>query len=98
MSTALAVGLWCLLEFTEFGAKLRASVDNPRMARCVGINVPRGLPLPLSAAAYLRRSVGFLAASCFHWNPGMPCVVSPVLMVVAVGGLRQPERFVLSPP
>src|SRR6185437_14933980 len=32
--------LWLILEFTDFGAQLRAAVDNPRMARCVGIDVP----------------------------------------------------------
>ncbi|MFW8363286.1 ABC transporter permease subunit, partial [Klebsiella pneumoniae] len=36
----MALGIWWGLERTPFGAKLRAAVDNPRMARCVGIDVP----------------------------------------------------------
>ena len=35
----IAIGLWYLIENSLYGAKLRAAVDNPRMARAVGMNV-----------------------------------------------------------
>ena len=35
----IAVILWFVIEYTLFGARLRAAVDNPRMARGVGMNV-----------------------------------------------------------
>ena len=37
----LALVLWYVIEHSLFGARLRAAVDNPRMARAVGINVNR---------------------------------------------------------
>lgn len=36
---AIAVVLWYVIENSLYGAKLRAAVDNPRMARTVGMNV-----------------------------------------------------------
>src|SRR5215468_9531493 len=35
----IAVVLWYVIETSIYGAKLRAAVDNSRMARCVGMNV-----------------------------------------------------------
>ncbi|MGE3246766.1 MAG: branched-chain amino acid ABC transporter permease [Beijerinckiaceae bacterium] len=35
----MAVGLWLLIEHSLFGARLRAAVDDPEMARSLGINV-----------------------------------------------------------
>jgi branched-chain amino acid transport system permease protein len=36
---AIALALWYLIESSLYGARLRAAVDNPRMARTVGMNV-----------------------------------------------------------
>ena len=41
VSLAIAWGLQTMVNGTRFGAQLRASVDNPRAARGVGINVER---------------------------------------------------------
>lgn len=37
----LVTALWVIIDRTLFGARLRAAVDNPQMARVVGINVNR---------------------------------------------------------
>lgn len=42
LGLVLIAALWLLLERTNFGARLRAAVDNPGMAASIGINV-RGL-------------------------------------------------------
>src|SRR5947209_3712205 len=41
VAAAVAVVLWVVLERTRIGAMMRATVDDPEMARGVGINVPR---------------------------------------------------------
>jgi branched-chain amino acid transport system permease protein len=38
---AIALVLWLVLDGSIYGARLRAAVDNPRMARAVGIDVNR---------------------------------------------------------
>jgi branched-chain amino acid transport system permease protein len=88
VSIALAVSLWCLLEFTEFGTKLRASVDNPRMARCVGINVPRVFAFTFVGGCGLAAIGGILGGQLLPLEPWYALrFLVPVLMVVAVGGL-----------
>jgi branched-chain amino acid transport system permease protein len=88
VSVAIAIGLWCLLEFTEFGAKLRAAVDNPRMARCVGINVPRVFAYTFVGGCGLAAIGGILGGQLLPLEPWYALrFLVPVLMVVAVGGL-----------
>src|SRR5579883_3509296 len=41
IALAIAVGLWLMLERTRLGAMIRAGVDDPAMARVVGIRVSR---------------------------------------------------------
>jgi branched-chain amino acid transport system permease protein len=88
VSVALAIGLWCLLDFTEFGAKLRAAVDNPRMALCVGINVPRVFAYTFVGGCGLAAIGGILGGQLLPLEPWYALrFLVPVLMVVAVGGL-----------
>jgi len=88
VSVALGVALWALLEFTEFGAKLRAAVDNPRMARCVGINVPRVFAITFAGGCGLAAIGGILGNQMLPLEPWYALkYLVPVLIVVAVGGL-----------
>ena len=88
VSVTIAIALWAVLEFTEFGAKLRASVDNPRMARCVGINVPRVFSIAFSCGCGLAAIAGILGTSMLPLEPWYAFkYLVPVLIVVAVGGL-----------
>jgi branched-chain amino acid transport system permease protein len=88
VSVALAIGLWGLIELTEFGAKLRAAVDNPRMARCVGINVPRVFAYTFVGGCGLAAIGGILGGQLLPLEPWYALrFLVPVLMVVAVGGL-----------
>ena len=41
VAAVVAVVLWLVLERTRIGAMMRATVDDPEMARGVGINVFR---------------------------------------------------------
>lgn len=88
VSTGLAAALWAILEYTEFGARLRAAVDNPRMARCVGIDVPRMFSFTFSVGCGLAAVAGILGSQFLPLEPYYALeYLVPVLMVVAVGGL-----------
>jgi branched-chain amino acid transport system permease protein len=88
VSAAIALGLWVMLEVTEFGVKLRAAVDNQRMARCVGIDVQRVFASTFMTGCGLAAVGGILGGQLLPLEPWYALrFLVPVLMVVAVGGL-----------
>lgn len=88
VSVVLALVLWAVLGWTDFGARLRASVDNPRMARCVGIDVPRVFAITFAVGCGLAALGGVLGGQILPLDPWYALrLLVPVLMVVAVGGL-----------
>lgn len=83
--------LWAILKFTVFGAKLRAAVDNPRMARSVGVNVPKIFAVTFAAGCGLAALGGVVGTPLLPLEPYYALrLLVPVLMVVAVGGLGSP--------
>jgi branched-chain amino acid transport system permease protein len=87
VSTVIAVTLWAILEYTDYGKRLRAAVDNPRMARCVGIDVPRIFAGTFSVGCGLAAVAGFLGSPILPLEPWYALeYLVPVLMIVAVGG------------
>jgi branched-chain amino acid transport system permease protein len=87
VSTVIAGALWAMLEFTNYGARLKAAVDNPRMARCVGIDVPRMFAGTFSVGCGLAGVAGFLGSPILPLEPWYALeYLVPVLMIVAVGG------------
>ena len=86
----LAIGLllWAILEFTTFGARLRASVDNPRMARTIGVNVPHVFAVTFAIGCGLAAIGGIVGTPLLPLEPYYALrLLVPVLMVIAVGGL-----------
>ena len=88
VSAGVAVLLWATFEWTMFGAKLRAAIDNPRMARASGIDVGRLLSVAFAAGCGLAALGGVLGAQMLPLEPfyALKYLVL-VLMVVPVGGL-----------
>lgn len=87
VSAGIAGVLWVILEYTEYGARLRAAVDNPRMARCVGIDVPRMFAGTFSVGCGLAAVAGFLGSPIMPLEPFYALeYLVPLLMIVAVGG------------
>ena len=84
----MMVALWFGFERTIVGAKIRAAVDNRRMAQSIGIDVDRLFVLTFALGSGLAALGGGLAIEIIGMSPtfGFTYLVF-FLIVVAVGGL-----------
>lgn len=80
--------LWYGFERTNIGAKIRAAVDNRRMAQSVGINVDRLFTLTFALGSGLAAFGGGLAIQTFGLTPSFAVLYLVFfLIIVSVGGL-----------
>ena len=80
--------LWYAFERTNIGAKIRAAVDNRRMAESVGINVDLLFTLTFAVGSGLAALGGGLAIQLFGLSPSFAVLYLVLfLIVVAIGGL-----------
>src|SRR5438045_7383742 len=76
------------LEYTRFGAQVRAAVDNQRMARGLGINVDAAFAITFALGSGLAGLGGALAIEIVGLDPAFAFTyLVYVLIVVSVGGL-----------
>lgn len=88
VSFVLVVALWLGIERTNFGAQIRAAVDNRRMAESLGINTRRLFTLTFALGSGLAGFGGGLGADILAISPGYAIeYLVYFLIVVAVGGL-----------
>jgi branched-chain amino acid transport system permease protein len=88
LGTVLISVLWYAFERTNIGAKIRAAVDNRRMAESVGINVDRLFTLTFAVGSGLAALGGGLAIQLLGLSPSFAVLYLVLfLIVVAVGGL-----------
>ena len=88
VALAITVILVLTLEYTRFGARVRAAVDNQRMARGLGINVEGVFALTFALGSGLAGLGGALAIEIIGLDPQFAFTyLIYVLIVVAVGGL-----------
>ena len=84
----LVTALWLGLERTRFGAQIRASVDNLRMAQTLGINTSRLFTIAFGLGSGLAALGGGLGADFLNVGPNYALeYLVYFLIVVAVGGL-----------
>lgn len=88
VAAACGILIWLALDKTEAGSRLRAAVDNARMAGCVGINVNAVFAFTFAAGCGFAGLGGALGADIFPLEPFYALhYLVLVLIVVAVGGL-----------
>jgi branched-chain amino acid transport system permease protein len=86
--TLLMFALWLGFERTRIGARIRAAVDNRRMAESVGVDVGRLFTLTFALGSGLAAVGGGLGAEILGLDPQYPLrYLAYFLIVVAVGGL-----------
>jgi branched-chain amino acid transport system permease protein len=84
----LAVLLWLLIDRSSYGARLRAAVDNPRMARAVGINVNLLFTVTFAGGCALAAFGGVIGAALLPIEPYYALrYLVLFLVVVGVGGI-----------
>jgi branched-chain amino acid transport system permease protein len=87
LCSLLTVGLQLILTKTRFGSRLRASVDDQRVARGLGIDVSRIFALTFAMGSGLAGLGGALGAPFFNIDPTFPLkFMIYFLIVIAVGG------------
>jgi branched-chain amino acid transport system permease protein len=83
----LTIGLQLILSYTRFGSRLRAAVDDARVARGLGINVNRVFALTFAFGSGLAGLGGALGAEILGLDPTFPLkFMIYFLIVVTVGG------------
>lgn len=88
IGVAVTIALVGGLEFTRFGAQVRAAVDNQRMASGLGINVERTFAVTFAVGSGLAGLGGALAIEIVGLDPNFSFTyLIYVLIVVSVGGL-----------
>ncbi len=84
---ALALGLQAVLTHTRFGSRLRAAVDDPRVAAGLGIPVNRIFLLTFAVGSGLAGLGGALGADILGLEPTFPLKFMVYFLIVcAVGG------------
>jgi branched-chain amino acid transport system permease protein len=86
IAAAVAVALWLLLERTRLGAMIRAGVDDPQMARVVGIRVSQLFTIVFAMGAGLAGFAGIIGAPILSVYPGLDQDMLPLALVVVILG------------
>lgn len=86
VAVVVAVALWVLLERTRLGAMIRAGVDDPDMARVVGIPVPQLFTIVFALGAGLAAFGGMIGSPILSVYPGLDADMLPLALVVVILG------------
>src|SRR3989442_754243 len=86
IAVAFAIGLWALLERTRLGAMIRAGVDDPAMARVVGIRVSRLFTIVFCLGAWPAGVAGVIGGPILSVYPGLDGEMLPLALVVVILG------------
>ena len=86
VAVVIAAALWLLLERTRLGAMIRAGVDDPDMARVVGIRVSRLFTVVFCLGAALAGFAGVMGAPILSVYPGLDFDMLPLALVVVILG------------
>jgi branched-chain amino acid transport system permease protein len=86
IAAVVAIGLWLLLERTRLGAMIRAGVDDPEMARVVGIRVSQLFTIVFALGAGLAAFAGIIGGPILSVYPGLDQDMLPLALVVVILG------------
>ena len=86
IAIVVAIALWLLLDRTRLGAMIRAGVDDPDMARVVGIRVSQLFTIVFALGAGLAAFAGIIGGPILSVYPGLDQDMLPLALVVVILG------------
>lgn len=86
VAVVIAVALWLMVDWTRLGAMIRAGVDDPPIARVVGIKVSRLFTLIFALGAALAAFGGVVGAPYLSVYPGLDAEMLPLALIVVILG------------
>lgn len=86
VAVLFAAALWGLLDRTRLGAMIRAGVDDPEIARVVGIRVSLLFTIVFSLGAGLAGFAGVIGGPILSVYPGLDQDMLPLALVVVILG------------
>jgi branched-chain amino acid transport system permease protein len=87
-SLAVCLFTWFIIEWTSWGAYLRAGTENPQLVQSFGINVPAMITVTYAVGLGLAGFAGVLAAPAVQISPLMGSnLIIIVFAVVVIGGM-----------
>src|SRR4029077_20663926 len=86
LAVVFALALWLSLERTRLGAMIRAGVDDPQMARVVGIRVSQLFTIVFALGAGLAGFAGLIGGPILSVYPGIDQDMLPLALVVVILG------------
>jgi branched-chain amino acid transport system permease protein len=86
VAVVIAIGLWLVVDWTRLGAMIRAGVDDPAIARVVGIKVSQLFTLVFALGAALAAFGGVMGAPYLSVYPGLDFEMLPLALIVVILG------------
>jgi branched-chain amino acid transport system permease protein len=86
IAVIFAIALWLLMDRTRLGAMIRAGVDDPEMARVVGIRVSQLFTIVFALGAGLAGFAGIIGGPILSVYPGLDQDMLPLALVVVILG------------
>jgi branched-chain amino acid transport system permease protein len=86
IAVAVAAALWALMDRTRLGAMIRAGVDDPAIARVVGIKVSQLFTLVFALGAGLAAFAGVIGVPYLSVYPGIDFEMLPLTLIVVILG------------
>jgi branched-chain amino acid transport system permease protein len=86
VAVVVAIALWLMVDWTRLGAMIRAGVDDPPIARVVGIKVSQLFTLVFCLGAALAAFAGVMGAPYLSVYPGLDFEMLPLALIVVILG------------
>ena len=86
VAVIVAIVLWLMVDWTRLGAMIRAGVDDPPIARVVGIKVSQLFTLVFCLGAALAAFAGVMGAPFLSVYPGLDFEMLPLALIVVILG------------
>ena len=86
VAVVIAALLWLMIDRTRVGAMIRAGVDDPAIARVVGIKVSQLFTLIFCLGAGLAAFAGVIGAPFLSIYPGLDAEMLPLALIIVILG------------